>query len=91
MLSTITAFAKVPLPLGVLLVAAGLIGAPQNPIPSPQTAISTYDTDQDGTIDENEAKAAAGATFDKLDADNDGTLDARELQAPSGRVLLRLL
>jgi len=41
------------------------------------------DTDNDGTIDINEAKTAAGAEFDRLDVDHDGTLDRNELK---GRV-----
>ena len=44
------------------------------------------DADNDGTVDLNEAKAAAMATFDKLDADHEGTLDARELK---GRIAKR--
>ncbi len=47
------------------------------------SAFSGIDTDNDGTIDLNEAKAAASAVFDKLDADHDGTLDRPELR---GRV-----
>ena len=80
MFKTITLFASVLLPLGALVAAAGLVGAQDDPPPSPQAAISAYDTDKDGTIDENEAKAAAGATFDKMDVDKDGTLDEKELQ-----------
>jgi EF hand/EF-hand domain pair len=56
---------------------------------SPAIAASVFsgiDTDNDGTIDLNEAKAAAGAVFDKLDVDHDGTLDRAELR---GRVLER--
>jgi Ca2+-binding EF-hand superfamily protein len=48
------------------------------------SVFSGIDTDNDGTIDLNEAKAAASAVFDKLDADHDGTLDRAELR---GRVL----
>ena len=47
------------------------------------SAFSGIDTDKDGTIDLNEAKAAASSVFDKLDADHDGTLDRAELK---GRV-----
>jgi hypothetical protein len=74
----ITLFAKVLLPCAAIVVAAGLIGA-QDVSLTPQAAISAYDTDKDGTIDENEAKVAAGALFDKLDADKDGTLDEKEI------------
>ena len=35
--------------------------------------------DHDGTVDLAEAKAAAGALFDKLEKDKDGTLDHNEL------------
>jgi EF hand len=50
---------------------------------SPAFGASTLegiDTDKDGTIDLNEAKAAASSVFDKLDADHDGTLDRAELR-----------
>jgi Ca2+-binding EF-hand superfamily protein len=77
---TITLFAKVLLPLGALVVTAGPLGAQANVSLSPQAALTAYDTDKDGTIDENEARTAAGALFDKLDVDKDGTLDEKELQ-----------
>jgi Ca2+-binding EF-hand superfamily protein len=38
------------------------------------------DTDNDGTIDLNEAKAAAGAVFDRLDVNHTGALDRAELR-----------
>jgi Ca2+-binding EF-hand superfamily protein len=41
-------------------------------------ALTAADTDKDGTIDLNEAKAAAAMEFDKLDADKDGTIDWKE-------------
>jgi Ca2+-binding EF-hand superfamily protein len=47
------------------------------------SVFSGMDTDSDGTIDLNEAKAAASPVFDKLDADHDGTLNRAELR---GRV-----
>jgi len=53
---------------------------------SPALAASVFsgiDTDSDGTIDLNEAKAAASLVFDKLDANHDGPLDRPELR---GRV-----
>ncbi len=55
---------------GVIMVAAPVFAA--SPLP--------YDADNDGTVDLNEAKAAAGSAFDKLDADHDGTLDKKELK-----------
>jgi Ca2+-binding EF-hand superfamily protein len=51
--------------------------------PSPAfaaSALQTLDPDKDGTVDLNEAKAAAGALFDSLDVDHDGTLDRKELK-----------
>ena len=39
-----------------------------------------FDTDNDGTVDINEAKKAAAELFDKLDTDKDGTLDLKELK-----------
>jgi Ca2+-binding EF-hand superfamily protein len=43
------------------------------------TLIRLLDTDNDGTVDLGEAKAAASAMFDRLERDKDGTLDKREL------------
>lgn len=42
--------------------------------------IRLLDTDNDGTVDLDEAKRAASAVFDRLEKDKDGTLDARELR-----------
>jgi Ca2+-binding EF-hand superfamily protein len=53
---------------------------------SPSLAASVFsgiDTNADGTIDLDEAKAAASKTFDQLDANHDGTLNRAELR---GRV-----
>jgi Ca2+-binding EF-hand superfamily protein len=50
---------------------------------SPAFAASVFsgiDTNNDGTIDLNEAKAAASKVFDQLDADHDGTLNRAELR-----------
>ncbi len=41
--------------------------------------IRVLDTDNDGTVDLDEAKKAASDLFDRLDRDHDGTLDKREL------------
>ena len=88
MFKTITLFAKVLLPLGVLVVAAVQIGAQDGGAPSPQNTITAVDTDNDGTIDENEVKVAAGALFDRLDVDKDGTLDEKELRGHLTRAQL---
>ena len=50
---------------------------------SPSFAASVFsgiDTDNDGTIDLDEAKAAASKVFDQLDHDHDGTLNRAELR-----------
>jgi Ca2+-binding EF-hand superfamily protein len=50
---------------------------------SPSFAASVFsgiDTNADGTIDLNEAKAAASKAFDKLDTNHDGTLNRAELR-----------
>jgi Ca2+-binding EF-hand superfamily protein len=44
------------------------------------SAISILDTDKDGTVDLDEAKAAASKLFDELDVDHDGTVDRKELE-----------
>jgi Ca2+-binding EF-hand superfamily protein len=49
-------------------------------VAAPALAATSFDTDNDGTVDIDEAKKAAGALFDKLDTDNDGTLDLKELK-----------
>jgi Ca2+-binding EF-hand superfamily protein len=46
---------------------------------APSRAMRLLDTDNDGTVDLDEAKKAASALFDKLDRDHEGTLDRREL------------
>ena len=75
-----TLFAGVLLAVVTLVVTSRPVGAQADPPPSPEAAIAACDTDKDGTIDENEAKVAAGTVFDKLDADKDGTVDEKELQ-----------
>jgi hypothetical protein len=76
----LTLFAGVLLLFGAMVVISRTGRAQaDDPPPSPQEALAAYDTDKDGTLDENEVKAAAGALFDKLDADKDGTLDEKEL------------
>ena len=39
-----------------------------------------FDTDNDGTVDMDEAKKSASTLFDKLDTDKDGTLDFKKLK-----------
>jgi hypothetical protein len=54
---------------------------------APALAASVFagiDTDNDGTLSLDEAKAAASKVFDKLDVDHDGTLSRAELR---GRIL----
>jgi Ca2+-binding EF-hand superfamily protein len=62
---------------GSLFVSGVLVASSLPPLPP---TLSIYDTDRDGTIDMNEAKAAALQLFDRLDTDKDGTLDMKELQ-----------
>jgi Ca2+-binding EF-hand superfamily protein len=49
------------------------------------TLVGQFDTDNDGTVDLNEAKKAAMELFDKLDTDKDGTLDLKELHGRLSR------
>jgi hypothetical protein len=49
-----------------------LVGWPA--LAAPSRAMRLLDTDNDGTIDLDEAKKAASALFDKLDRDHEGTL-----------------
>jgi Ca2+-binding EF-hand superfamily protein len=49
------------------------------------TLVGQFDTDNDGTVDLNEAKKAAAELFDRLDADKDGTLDLKELHGRLSR------
>ena len=59
--------------------AAGALAA-TDPTPADKSAVlSAIDTDNDGTVTLDEAKAAATKKFDKLDTDKEGTLDASEL------------
>jgi len=61
-----------------LAVLLGAAAAPAFAAPTGPAAL--FDTDNDGTVDINEAKKAASALFDKLDTDKDGTLDFNELK-----------
>lgn len=75
--------------LAVVLSAICVISpASARPAHTAAGALSALDTDHDGTVDLNEAKAAGAAVFDRLERDHDGTLDAREL---TGRLNAREL
>ena len=80
MFKTTTLCVGVLLAFGTLVVTSHLVRAQDDPPPSPEATIAACDTDKDGTIDEDEVKAAAGTVFDRLDADKDGTVDEKELQ-----------
>jgi Ca2+-binding EF-hand superfamily protein len=66
-----------------LMVALTVLLGVAAPAVAASGPVARLDTDNDGTVDLDEAKKAASALFDKLDADNDGTLDLKELK---GRV-----
>jgi Ca2+-binding EF-hand superfamily protein len=57
-----------------------LLGAAAPALAARTGPVARFDTDNDGTVDINEAKKAASALFDKLDTDKDGTLDFKELK-----------
>jgi Ca2+-binding EF-hand superfamily protein len=60
---------------------AALLGVAAPALAATKTGRATrFDTDNDGTVDIDEAKKAASALFDKLDTDKDGTLDVKELK-----------
>jgi Ca2+-binding EF-hand superfamily protein len=64
----------VSLAVGTLLATGSSVSAK-----SGLNLIRLLDTDNDGTVDLGEAKAAASAMFDRLERDKDGTLDKHEL------------
>jgi Ca2+-binding EF-hand superfamily protein len=64
-----------------LLTLSALLGVVAPALAATKTGpVGLFDTDNDGTVDLDEAKKAAGALFDKLDTDKDGTLDFKELK-----------
>ena len=63
-----------------VILGAVSLGLPHYVAAAPPGALKALDTDNDGTVDLAEAKAAASKLFDKLDRDRDGTLDRRELR-----------
>lgn len=77
------------LALAAVLAPAGLVPQASARSSGTDKTLKMVDTDNDGTIDLNEAKAAAGATFDKLDADKDGSVDTKELKGRLSRADLK--
>jgi EF-hand domain pair/EF hand len=64
-----------------LLTLSALVGVVAPALAATKTGpVGLFDADNDGTVDLDEAKKAAGALFDKLDTDKDGTLDFKELK-----------
>jgi Ca2+-binding EF-hand superfamily protein len=64
------------------MVAAVTLGQSHSPALAAHhnaSPIKMIDTDNDGTVDLQEAKKAASDLFAKLDRDHDGTLDKKEL------------
>ena len=64
--------------LGPLAIIWSVLGWPA--FAAPSRAMRSLDTDNDGTVDLDEAKKSASTLFDKLDGDGDKTLDRRELR-----------
>lgn len=68
----------------IWLILFALIAMLSAPFATPAFALTAswrpYDTDNDGTIDLNELKTAAGAAFDKLDKAKTGRLTVAELR-----------
>jgi len=65
--------------LGSLLTSSIIGDLPAFAAPRRSRVMRLLDTDNDGTVDLNEAKRAASALFDRLDRNRDGTLSRREL------------
>ena len=63
---------------GAVSLSAAPLALPSLSQASAATALTAADTDKDGSIDLNEAKAGAAAEFTKLDKDKDGTIDLKE-------------
>ncbi len=66
--------------LSFLTISSILGGSLAFAAPRRSRAMQMLDSDNDGTVDLDEAKKAASVLFDKLDRDHDGTLDRRELR-----------
>jgi Ca2+-binding EF-hand superfamily protein len=71
--------------VGSLLTTSIVGGSSVFAAPRRSRVMQRLDTDNDGTVDLNEAKRAASALFDRLDRDRDGTLDRRELRGRLSR------
>jgi Ca2+-binding EF-hand superfamily protein len=71
--------------VGSLLTSSIIGGFPALAAPRRSHVMQRLDSDNDGTVDLDEAKRAASALFDKLDRDRDGTLDRRELRGRLSR------
>lgn len=67
------------------LLSAGFAGSLAPAAFAASDLIKDYDTDNDGTLDLAEAKAAAAAEFDTLNKDSDDTLDRRETKGIIGK------
>src|SRR5579863_9583248 len=69
--------------VSTILGLAAILAAPLALLPATRAfaanALTSADTDKDGTLDKAEVDAAASAQFDKLDKDKDGTLDKAEV------------
>jgi Ca2+-binding EF-hand superfamily protein len=63
----------------VTAVALGQAHSPALAAKHNTSPIKVFDTDNDGTVDLQEAKKAASGLFAKLDRDHEGTLDKKEL------------
>ena len=63
-----------------VILGTASLGLSHHVAAAPPGTLKALDTDNDGTVDLAEAKAAASKLFDKLDRDRDGTLDRRELR-----------
>jgi Ca2+-binding EF-hand superfamily protein len=66
--------------IAALAAGAAVSSAPAYAKKDPAETVKLFDPDKDGTVDLAEAKASAGALFDKLETDKDGTVTAKELQ-----------
>jgi hypothetical protein len=62
---------------GFAVILAASLGLSHRVAAAPPGILKALDTDNDGTVDLAEAKAAGSKLFDKLDRDHDGTLDRR--------------